>query len=74
MEESHPSLNQDNPWVAGNTGTIDWSKCVLCEETTKEALQSPVRAGYECLAANIRRFQELGCLPMRLNKLLLNDN
>ena len=51
---------------------IDWSKCVLCQEATTEALQSPNNstrsdidpgAGYHTLANNILRFNEINSLP-----------
>ena len=51
---------------------IDWSKCVLCQEATTEALQSPnystrsdidPGAGYHTLVNNILRFNEINSLP-----------
>ena len=61
---------------------IDWSKCVLCQEATTEALQSPNNstrsdidpgAGYHTLANNILRFNEINSLPDTIDITKLDD-
>lgn len=51
---------------------VDWKKCILCQKSTSEVLQCPadskrkdLGSGYESLGNNLRRFQELGCLPLK---------
>lgn len=52
---------------------IDWNKCVLCQQGTREALVDPSRslrkgndAGYDSLATILPDFQKLGELPQHL--------
>ena len=61
---------------------IDWSKCVLCQETTTEALQSPENlrrgdiyhgTGYRTLTSNILRFHEIDSLPVTIDITKLDD-
>lgn len=56
--------------------STDWSKCVLCQETTTEPLQYPgntrrddidIGTGYHTLASNILRFHELESLPIPID-------
>ena len=55
---------------------VDWEKCIVCKQTTKEALQCPansqrsdVGAGYETFANNINSFKQLGCMPVTMTVL-----
>ena len=52
--------------------TIDWSKCIFCQETTNETLCCPGKSKrpdidvdnvYTNLVSNLEKFQELGILP-----------
>ena len=60
---------------------IDWTKCILCQKTTKEALQCPVQSRktgsdvdtYSNLASNLQKFQELGRLPDTVSLVGLDD-
>lgn len=61
---------------------IDWAKCILSQEKTKEALQCPRNtlrgdveygSGYHTLANNTLCFKELGCLPIPLEIGKLNE-
>lgn len=61
---------------------VDWSKCVLCQNTTTEALQSPENlrrsdidhgTGYHTLANNILRFHEIDSLPVTIDIKKLDD-
>ena len=56
--------------------SVDWKKCILCQETTSEPLQCPGnsrRSDIECgtgcntLASNILQFSEIRNLPMPIN-------
>ncbi|KAG0730358.1 hypothetical protein GWK47_028416 [Chionoecetes opilio] len=49
----------------------DWSLCFICQETTPESLTSPSQntrqdkgSSYSILAGHLRRFNELGLLPI----------
>ena len=53
---------------------IDWNKCMMCQKDSQEILQCPAEskrkdlgAGYISLATNIKRFEELKYLPMKLD-------
>ena len=53
---------------------IDWNKCMMCQKDSQEILQCPAEskrkdlgAGYISLAKNIKRFEELKSLPMKLD-------
>ena len=55
---------------------VDWEKCIVCQQTTKEALQCPanskrsdVGAGYETFANNINSLKQLGCMPVTMTVL-----
>ena len=56
--------------------SVDWTKCILCQETTSEPLQCPGNSrrsdiergtGYHTLASNILQFSEIRSLPIRIN-------
>ena len=56
--------------------SVDWKKCILCQETNSEPLQCPGnsrRSDRECgtgcntLASNILQFSEIRNLPMPIN-------
>ena len=60
---------------------VDWNKCVLYQAITSEPLQcsadskrKDLGAGYKSLGNNLRRFQELGCLPFKVNILSLDKD
>ena len=51
----------------------NWNLCVLCQQETAEALTSPLQSkrkdvgkGYQTLAENLIKFNELGKLPLNL--------
>ena len=55
---------------------MDWTKCILCQETTSEPLQCPGNSrrseiecgtGYHNLASNILQFSEIRSLPIPVN-------
>ena len=59
-----------------DTVSLDWEKCILCQETTKEQLQCPGNSrrsdieygiGYNSLAETIHKFSELGFMPTSLD-------
>ena len=59
-----------------DTVSLDWEKCILCQETTKEQLQCPGNSrrsdieygiGYNSLAESIHKFSELGFMPTSLD-------
>ena len=60
---------------------INWDLCALCQlENTNEKLVSPVndkrknrKSGYKSLANNLRKFEELGQLPIQVPLSLLDD-
>ena len=50
---------------------VDWERCFVCQQTTKETLQCPANskrsgAGYETFANNINSFKQLGCMPVAM--------
>lgn len=56
--------------------SVDWTKCILCQETTSEPLQCPGNsgrsdiecgAGYRTLASNILQFSKIWSLPIPIN-------
>ena len=60
--------------------SLDWEKCIFCQETSKESLHCPAdnkrsdidpTVSYESVARNISRLEELKALPMKINKVLL---
>lgn len=60
----------------------DRSECIFCQESTTEVLQCPgnlrragiaIGTGYNTLASNILRFNEIGCLPTPLDVARLDD-
>lgn len=64
------------------SGSLDWSRCVLCQDTSSEPLQCPFDTkrsdvdqgiGYQTLACNIVKFHEFGCLPMQLDLAQLDE-
>ncbi len=62
------------------TETTDWSQCIFCQDSTSEKLSCPaeskrkdVGAGYFTIADNIKRFEELGSLPMRMDTARLDE-
>ena len=61
---------------------MEWSKCIICRESTKESLQCPADCkrsdmdpglGYRTFAANILRFSELKSMPMDIDLSLLDQ-
>ena len=56
--------------------STDWTKCILCQETTAKPLQCPENTrrsdiefgtGYRTLANNIIQFNELSSLPISID-------
>ena len=56
--------------------SVDWTECILCQETTSELLQCPGNSrrldiecgtGYHTLASNILQFSEIRSLPIPIN-------
>ncbi|KAI8503415.1 hypothetical protein Bbelb_192360 [Branchiostoma belcheri] len=47
--------------------STDWSICALCQINSKEPLTCPTEAGYETIAKNIIQFEELDCLPLKID-------
>ena len=56
--------------------SVDWIKCILCQETASEPLQCPGNSrrldidcgtGYHTLASNILQFSEIRNLPIPIN-------
>ena len=51
----------------------NWEQCVLCQNQTSDVLQCPARsskkpgAGYVTMAENLRKFQELGHVPLEID-------
>ena len=64
-----------------NAPSFDWSKCILCQKNTKEALQCPdikrsdivPGAGYHTLTANLLRFRQLNILPAEIDLSLFDE-
>ena len=59
-----------------NDTSLDWTKCILCQESTSEPLQCPANSrrsdiecgtGYHSLAANIVQFSEIDSLLIHIN-------
>ena len=70
----------------GNTATAyvpsttDWTKCALCQKVTSENLQCPAKSlrndngvGYNTLAENIKRFNEINQLPIDIDICRLDE-
>ena len=62
--------------------SVDWTKCILCQETTSEPLQCPGNSrrsdiecgtGYHTLASNILQFSEIRSLPIPIDVEKLNE-
>ena len=58
----------------------DWTKCIICQETTTEAIRCPAEskrgtegAGYKNLADLLQGFHEAGVLPNSLDLSRLDD-
>ena len=56
--------------------SVDWTKCILCQQTTSEPLQCPGNSGrsdiecgtgYRTLASNILQFSKIRSLPRPIN-------
>ena len=54
--------------------STDWSQCIFCQQSTNENLACPaeskrtdVGAGYFTVAENLKRFEDLGSLPIALD-------
>ena len=74
------------PWSWLNRTPVnptDWTKCILCQETTAEPLQCPENTrrsdiefgkGYRTLANNIIQFNELGNLPISIDTERLDED
>ena len=65
-----------------DTVSLDWEKCILCQETTKEQLQCPRNSrrsdieygtGYNSLVESIHKFNELGFMPISLDTEKLDE-
>ena len=53
---------------------------MFCQDSNDEQLQQPISdkradagSGYDTLSKNIQLFNELGCLPLKLNAVLLGE-
>ena len=62
------------------TSTLDWSKCILCQEDTTAQLHCPAEskcgtqgAGYGTLARLLEGFSKIDCLPRKMNLARLDD-
>ena len=73
---------QRGPSKGKEAPETDWTKCVLCETVTSEALQCPAESKrrdvstgheYSTFAEKIARFQELKDLPMSLDLRRLDE-
>ena len=60
--------------------SINWELCIICQEITTELLISPLNSkrkdvgkGYQSLAENLVKFDELGELPCTLLSDRLNE-
>ena len=83
---SRPISSKANKTIAlfANTESavvVDWNNYVLCQAITSEPLQCPadskrkdLGAGYKSLGNNLRRFQELACLPFKVGILSLDKD
>ena len=80
IDERSESLSDNNSHE--NAPSFDWSKCILCQKSTKEALQCPADikhadivpgAGYHMLIANLLRFQQLNILPAKIDLSLFDE-
>ena len=65
-------VGSSNKVSAGQS--TDWSQCIFCQETTNENLACPaeskrkdVGAGYFTVADNVKKFEDLGSLPIALD-------
>lgn len=77
MSKSHQLVDLQQPGSSKlSPTTTDWSKCVLCQEVTSEALQCPANSkrhdigagqGYSTLSTSILRFSEIRQLPMPID-------
>ncbi len=68
------------PSTGSQIVSIDWSKCVLCQEETNSTIICPARSkrddteiGYHSLASNCQHFHKLESVPVVINIDLLND-
>lgn len=53
---------------------MDWGRCIICQKSEKEELQSPANskrrdagAGYTSFVRNLEEFQNLGITPAMIN-------
>ena len=74
-------MEQDNPTSSNAKINADWEKCVLCQKVTSERLRWPfdskkldVDSWYENFGINIKRFCEMGCLPIEIDFLALDHD
>ena len=56
----------------------DWSKCFICQKDKSEKLICPANAnsetsGYESFVANLRKFEELGSIPLDIRLDIKSD-
>ena len=56
----------------------DWSKCFICQKDNSEKLICPANAnsessGYESFVANLRKFEELGSIPLDIRLDIKSD-
>lgn len=63
-----PRQRPETPSTSESSSPIDWTKCILCQETSKEPLRCPADSKrtdidigtlYDNLAGNLIRFKEL---------------
>jgi hypothetical protein len=70
-------VGTDEPGTSGTQSTMDWSKCVMCQEGSPERLICPANstegAGYKTMAENLEAFDKIGCLPNRLQLTQLDE-
>ena len=59
--------------------SIDWSKCIFCQSKCNALLTSPTtlksnnKIGYISLSEDLKKFDDLKCLPMPVDLSLFDD-
>ena len=73
-------VDPNKPQTSSQGLMTDWSKCVLCQEDSTEALQCPAESGhgtqgegYSTVAELLENFSAIGCLPKTLSLSRLDD-
>jgi len=73
MSQAYQLYDPAQPAPSKETPKTDWTKCLLCQKVTSEALQCPAESkrydvvtgqGYSTFIENIVRFQELNDMPI----------